>query len=295
MAVNDRNKNLVTAMADMAIFSTHSFPTYWDSAVAAAKPKWLVVDANWAEQDLQHWIKAGRKHSAKVAFEPVSAAKSERLFPPIKGNKVVGVFPKRPIVDLATPNQYELAAMYAAALRNEYFESATNGWFEIIDAFGIRGGARDKFVRLCGMEATDAGIPVQSVNLLPYIPTIVTKMGSKGALLTQILRPEDERLNDPEEMDFILTRATNGHPHVGGVYMRFFETVEDVPLNDIVSVNAVGDTFLGVLIAGLAQGGRVDKLVDVAQRAAVMTLRSHGGVSAELGEMMAGLREAVDN
>jgi len=38
----------------------------------------------------------------------------------------------------------------------------------------------------------------------------------------------------------------------GGVYMRLFPPVEVV--EDIVSVNGVGDTFLGVLVVGLAKG-----------------------------------------
>jgi pseudouridine-5'-phosphate glycosidase/pseudouridine kinase len=49
-------------------------------------------------------------------------------------------------------------------------------------------------------------------------------------------------------------------------------------------VNGVGDTFLGVLVAGLAKGLKLDeRLVDIAQRGAIMTLRSREAVSPELG------------
>ncbi|KAK0734046.1 Indigoidine synthase A like protein-domain-containing protein [Lasiosphaeria miniovina] len=278
VAVNDTSKNLVVAMADMAIFSRHSFPVYWNSAVAASKPKWLVVDGNWAEADIQTWIQAGRKHDARIAFEPVSTAKSERLFPPLArdGSSPMG-FPPHASVDLATPNQLELAAMHGAASRGGYFERP--GWFEIIDAFGMM-GARDRFVRLTSVEMTDAGLPVQTVQMLPYIPTIVTKLGERGALLTSILARDDPRLRDPDSAPYILTRSVNDHPHVGGVYMRLFPAVERV--QDVVSVNGVGDTFLGVLIAGLAQGGRVENLINVAQKAAILSLRSQEAVSVEL-------------
>jgi pseudouridylate synthase / pseudouridine kinase len=287
VAVNDAEKNLMVAMADMAIFSAHSFPAYWNSAVAAAKPKWLVVDGNWAETDIPIWIEAGRRHKAHVAFEPVSAAKSERLFSPFKGTPKLGNFPKVS-VDLATPNQYELAAMHAAAARNGYFE--TSGWWEIVDAFGMV-GARDKFVRLTSAALTDAGIPVQSVQLLPYIPTIITKMGANGALLTTILERNDPRLRDPDSAPYILTRSMNDHPRVGGIYMRLFPAVERV--KNVVSVNGVGDTFLGALVAGLSQGGKVENLIDVAQRAAVLTLKSHKSVSDELGTLKNELRLAA--
>ena len=64
--------------------------------------------------------------------------------------------------------------------------------------------------------------------------------------------------------------------------MRLFPAVEVV--EDVVSVNGVGDTFLGVLMAGLAKGLELDeKLVNIAQRGAVLTLRSKESVSPDLG------------
>ena len=293
IAVNDAHKNLVLAMADMAIFSTHSFPTYWDSAVAASKPKWLAVDANWAEADIQAWIRAAHDHGAKVAFEPVSAAKAQRLFPAPKrhaNTHPMPVFP-RPAVDLCTPNQYELLAMYEAAKRNGYLEHDLP-WFGVVDAFGIMRGARDRFVSITSAEMADAGIPVQSVNLLPYIPTIITKLGANGALLTTLLGRDDPRLRDPEHARYVVSRSMNDHPHVGGVYMRLFPAVERV--KDVVSVNGIGDTFMGVLVAGLARGGKVEKLIDVAQRAAVLTLRCKEAVSDQVGMLKGDLGRAIE-
>jgi len=278
-------------MADMSIFTRYSFPEYWSSAVAATRPKWLVVDGNWSETDLRTWINAGREYGAQVAFEPVSVAKSQRLFAaPTKNphhGHGIGIYPDASIT-LATPNQHELKAMYEAAKTGGYFDSP--GWFEIIDAFGMR-GARDRFVRLTSVAMTDKGIPVQTVNLLPYIPTIITKLGSDGALLTAVLGRDDARLKDPKEAPYILTRSNNNHPQVGGVYMRLFPAAEKV--QNIVSVNGVGDTFLGVLVAGLAQGGKVVNLVDIAQKAAVMSLKSRESVNDELVGLKAELRAAV--
>ncbi|KUI67844.1 hypothetical protein VM1G_02645 [Cytospora mali] len=277
VAVNDADKNLFTAMADMAILTSHSFPTYWSSIVHATKPKWLVVDGNWSPKDIHNWIQAGEQNGAKVAFEPVSTVKAAGLFP--KGHNLP-LFPKVTI-SLATPNQYELAAMYTAAKENGYMDSIS--WFSVIDAFGMHGGARDRFVRLTSAEMTDTGIPVQSVQMLPYIPTIITKVGEKGALLTTLLKPDDPRLYDAEHERYILTRAPVGHPDVGGVYMRLYPAVEQV--GTPISVNGMGDTFLGTLVAGLALGGRTEDLIDVAQNAAVMTLKSHLSVSPDLGAL----------
>jgi pseudouridylate synthase / pseudouridine kinase len=288
VAVNDGDKNLVMAMADMDIFSSHSFPDYWESVVESAKPKWLVVDGNWGASDIRAWIRAGKSQpSCKVAFEPVSMEKAARLFPPFRGVSPVTVFPQ-PSVDLASPNVYELGALYEAAKENGYFDSTE--WFQVIDAFGMR-GARDRFVQLTSPELTDAGVPVQTIQLLPYIPTLITKLGSKGALLTSILGRDDPRLFDRDSQEFILTRAPSDHPTIGGIYMRLFPAAEKV--EDVVSVNGVGDTFLGVMISGLAQGGKAEKLVEVAQRGAVMSLRSAESVNPELSRIEQELGRAV--
>jgi pseudouridine-5'-phosphate glycosidase/pseudouridine kinase len=131
---------------------------------------------------------------------------------------------------------------------------------------------------------TDEGIPLQTIQLLPFIPTILTKLGADGVLMTKLLKPDDWRLMDPTTAPFILSRTSNGSTEVGGVYMRLFPAVEKV--NDVVSVNGVGDTFLGVLIAGLAKGLMLDKrLINIAQRGAVMTLKSTKAVNPQLGKL----------
>lgn len=286
VAVNDGSKDLVLAMADMNIFSKNSFSDHWRALVESAKPRWLVVDGNWSPPEIRNWIRAGQKNGSNVVFEPVSAEKSRGLFYPERGLPRLNLYPESSI-SLASPNTYELTAMHSAAKENGYFDGMD--WFEVIDAFGMR-GARDRFVHLTSVELTDAGVPIQTIQLLPYIPTILTKLGSKGVLMTAILGKDDPRLRDRDEEEFILTRSPPNHPVVGGVYMRLFPPVEKV--EDIVSVNGVGDTFLGVLISGLAQGGRVDKLVDIAQRGAVMTLKSTESVSPSLGSLAADVQHA---
>jgi pseudouridine-5'-phosphate glycosidase/pseudouridine kinase len=273
-------------MADMGIFSNHSFPEFWKSAVAGARPKWLVVDGNWSARDVRAWVDAGREHGARVAFEPVSTAKSIALFS--RDNLDLGVYPHA-AVDLASPNTHELLAMWTAAKENGFFES--HDWFRVMDAFGIHAGARERFVHMTSRALADEGVPVQTMQLLPYIPTMVTKLGSRGCLLTTVLGRDDPRLHDYAHREYILTRAHPDHPTVGGVYMRLYPAAERV--EDVVSVNGVGDTFLGVLVNGLSRGGRVEKLIDVAQKGAVLTLKSHEAVSPDLGRVDRLLREAI--
>jgi pseudouridine-5'-phosphate glycosidase/pseudouridine kinase len=287
VAVNDAKKDLLLAMADMSIFS--SAPRF-KSPLPRSEPKrdqWIVVDANWSPRRIREMMR--KPFPASIAFEPVSVAKSAQLFQPdieksAAGEKykvAVDIFPTN-IVDLTTPNQHELAAMHASAKEHEFFES--DRWWQVIDALGIpSSGARDLFVKLTSHKMTDEGIPLQTIQLLPFIPTIITKLGPEGVLFTKLLKPDDYRLTDPAAAPYILSRSSNGSMEVGGVYMRLFPAVEKV--DEVVSVNGVGDTFLGVLIAGMAKGINIERMINVAQTGAVMTLKSTEAVHPELGRL----------
>lgn len=280
-------------MADMNIFDSISPTSIHSSSpkgvTVPSEVKWVVLDANWNKNHLRTFLTDNRSSPTKIAFEPVSAVKAAAIFEPDAENGFKGPysgadhrlqpFPNNRL-DLATPNQHELAAMYAAAKTHEFFESAA--WWAVIDALGIpSSGARDRFISITNHAMTDAGIPLQSIQLLPFIPTILTKLGAEGVLMTELLKPGDARLTDPAAAPYILSRCANGTTEVGGVYMRLFPAAEVV--EDVVSVNGVGDTFLGVLVAGLAKGVKLDEgLIDIAQRGAVMTLRSKEAVSPEL-------------
>lgn len=284
VAVNDGNKDLVLAMADMDIYTGTQAGEYVSNYEDVSQNvKWAVVDANWEHTIAWQLMSKLSSKGAQIAFEPVSVAKSAAVFTsPKPGSHPLGIFPTNKI-DLVTPNHHELAAMHTAAKEHGYFE--TQRWWRIIDALGIpSSGARDRFVALTSRKMTDEGVPLQTIQLLPLMPTILTKLGAEGVLLTKLLKPGDPRLTDPEEAPYILSRCANGTFEVGGVYMRLFPVVEKV--EDVVSVNGVGDTFLGVLIAGLARGLKLDEtLINIAQEGAVMTLRSQESVSPELSSL----------
>lgn len=294
VAVNDQKKDLVLAMADMGIFSNTAFKKKF---LLEEMPnlKWAVVDANWDGTFARHLMKTFKRDNTKVAFEPVSNAKAAGIFQParllhsIRDNKLT-VFPDHK-VDLITPNKHELAAMYKSARKHEFLQD--KGWWKVIDALGIPStGARTQFVHLTNTKLADAGIPLQTIQLLPFFPTIITKLGSEGVLMTQLLKPGDPRLTNPDSAPWILSRCTNGSTEVGGVYMRLFPAIEQVADKDVVSVNGVGDTFLGVLVAGLARGIPLgESLINVAQKGAVMTLKSKLAVSPLLGELAGELKK----
>jgi pseudouridine-5'-phosphate glycosidase/pseudouridine kinase len=283
IAINDHRKDLILAMADMNIISQVTPDPSWIHTNSETA-KWAVVDGNWNATEMQKIVSCLKYQNTdiKASFEPVSVPKAANLFKPSTHHKPTHVFPQN-LVDLSTPNIYELTSMYMAAKENGYFESQE--WWEVIDSFGIPStGARDRFQQITNKKMTDEGIPLQTIQLLPFVPTLLTKLGADGVLLTQILPPNDPRLRDPDDARYILSRNISGSETVGGVYMRLFPAIERV--EDVVSVNGVGDTFLGVLVAGLAKGKKLDEgLINAAQKGAVLTLRSKEAVSLTLGSL----------
>lgn len=287
IAVNDATKDLVLAMADMGIMELPEkvldFDGFWEPMLARTKPQWVVVDANWNPDVLAKWVTVAKKHGARVAFEPVSRAKSRRLFGSTN-NAVITSSSSVPNngISLATPNQHELAAMYMVARENGLLES--DGWWRIIDAMGMSAsGSRDRLVAMTSTSLVDQGIPQQSIQLLPFIPCMITKLGSQGVLVTQLLRPGDSRLTAPESAPYILSRAPPTDEVIGGVYLRLFPPAAVLKDDDIVSVNGAGDTLLGAVISGLAKGNeKVEDVIPIAQEASLRTLKSAGGVSSDI-------------
>ncbi|OQO11665.1 hypothetical protein B0A48_03392 [Cryoendolithus antarcticus] len=301
VAVNEQSRDLAIAVADMAILDTPrkgepdtigtAFNDNWLPRLREARPSHLVLDANWPPTYLARWLKAGSEINAHITFEPVSNAKSAIPFQ-LPSKSPLSVFPKSTI-RLITPNATELAAMYTAARAGSFFDRAD--WWAVIDALGIpSSGARTAMSLATSPALVDQGIPQQSVQLLPFFPSICTKLGARGVLVTQILPANDARLSSADHAPYILSRCNNDTEDslgVGGVYMRLFPAVEEVAEEDVVSVNGVGDTFCGVLVAGLSKAkqegreGRVEEWIDVAQRAAVLTLKSEQAVSPGLGTL----------
>ncbi|KAJ6090008.1 hypothetical protein N7467_005224 [Penicillium canescens] len=295
ISINDIKKDLLVAMADMGIVelpeSQLDFDGFWEPLIERTKPKWVVIDANWRPEVMAKWIAVARKHGARVAFEPVSTAKARRLFGGDASGTGATIGPKHTVPDnaisLACPNKLELAAMFTAAREAQLFEST--GWWHVIDSMNMSpAGSRERLVALTSLALVDEGLPQQTIQLLPFIPCIITKLGGAGALLTQLLPPGDPRLTDPESAPYILARShVDSDVPFGGVYMRLFSPATILGAQDIVSVNAAGDTLLGVVVAGLAKGetARIEDIIPIAQEASRKTLASAGGVSKDLVEL----------
>ncbi|KAI5310020.1 hypothetical protein KEM55_001921 [Ascosphaera atra] len=188
--------------------------------------------------------------------------------------------------------------MWDAAREAGLFEGEE--WFSVIDSFGMTGAnARQRLTAASSAELVDQGIPQQSIQLLPFIPCIITKLGPNGVLLTQMLASDDPRLRAPEHARHVLGRAApprEGVNKAGGIYMRHFPPAGKLAAQEIVSVNGVGDTLLGVLVAGLARNADdqhlqcLETIIPVAQRASIETLKSPQAVSPRISGLLEELK-----
>jgi pseudouridine-5'-phosphate glycosidase/pseudouridine kinase len=283
VAINNTNKDLALAMADMKILETVPSPTKTRMLhkISASPPKLLVLDANFDSDTLHEYLIIGRSSpTTTTIFEPVSTAKALRIFPSKPDHNTSHPFPHL-IADIITPNELELTALHNHAYSLGLFDHPI--WFATIDALGIPpSGLRVPLAITTTPAIVDAGIPQQAIKLLPFFPTILTKLGPQGVLLTRILKADDPVLTSADESQYVLSRCKTGDHKIGGLYVRLFPTDKILRDEEVVSVNGIGDTFLGALAAGLVQGRRIQDVIPFAQKAATLSLRSKESVSPEL-------------
>jgi len=294
VAVNNANKDLALAMADMSILE--SIPAELTTSLSvrlfadpATRPQVFVADANWSADALRTWLSTASSAGSTTIFEPVSTAKSLRIFP--SDSSSPSTHPT-PLAHIITPNNHELTALHAHAHAIGLFD--TPSWFKVIDALGIpSSGLRVPLAMLTSSDLVDAGVPQMTIKLLPFTPTILTKLGPQGVLMTKLLVNDAPELYDEAERQYVVARKNNGDDEadVGGLYVRLFPVEKVLKPEEVVSVNGIGDTFCGALAVGLAKGRRVQDVVGFAQRAASLSLRSKESVSPQLKS----LRSAVGN
>lgn len=300
ISINDTNKDLVLAMGDFSIFDHPSLEDepLWSETIFSTQnklPSWVVLDGNIPPVPARHVLHHTTKIKTPVAFEPVSTVKGARLFEHSSTsafNPTATVSTGNHCISLSTPNKAELSAMHSSAQKHGFLNS--DEWWQTIDSFGLSSsGSRDKFAYMTTPALTDEGVPQQLIQLLPFIPNLLVKLGSQGSLLATVLRRNDPRLSDRKSAPHILSRTNYETGNIGGIYLRLFPPAAVVAQDAIVSVNGVGDTLLGVLMAGIIhqtkaaglESVRIEDLVPIAQQAAVMTLKSRSAVSEEIKKM----------
>ncbi|KAK9452887.1 Indigoidine synthase A like protein-domain-containing protein [Dipodascopsis uninucleata] len=289
IAMHDLNGELILACADMALVENFPFDHIESEFEKLSRPPlWVGVDANLDPKPLQMALYCAKNAGAKTLLEPTSVVKSRTLFSLSKCKTI-----PCQLVDVVTPNYIELEAMFTEARDTGKFEEAE--WWSVVDSLSLGPQYRNAISTLAARSKVDIladkGLVQQAVHLLPYVPNIFVKLGQHGVLTVQLVKSQkiDLSASSLSSSDNVVVWRGNGaysvvikhHPS------HILET-------GVVSVTGAGDSFVGVVLAELvaatkngnpdvlASLSEVTKIVDRAQRAAVLTLKSRFAVSPEI-------------
>ncbi|CAG8529237.1 1306_t:CDS:10 [Cetraspora pellucida] len=278
-AINDPYGQLVCAVADMNIFDSISSENV-TKFIESNKPKLVCFDGNISVECMKTILDICDKNKISTFFEPTSVPKSFKI---LKDQLLFSKLLTTHALTYITPNIYELKAMYYEAEKYGYFNFDNHLWFQKLDELNIGQKFRTDVERIITKHPKllflqNDGILVQVVNFLPYLPNIIVKLGENGILMAQAL--DELKSNFETKQDNKIEFVIPKRQKKGGTRFRYFEPILLDPQKHINSSGA-GDSFVGALISGLMlhSDSNIDKVIDIAQKVAVMTLQSHNSVS----------------
>ncbi|KAG0124723.1 Indigoidine synthase A like protein-domain-containing protein [Tuber indicum] len=280
VAINNSSGELFVAGADMRVFESAEMGALAQGAITKGV-KVVCVDGNLSVEGLAGVVRAAAGLDIPLAFEPTSPSKSTRILSP-----TLPVYPSASAVSLTTPNTHELTAMFAHAREIGMFER--EDWWRVVCDINIDSIFFNSVAQLSTRLSTnllEGGIIQSAVHLSPYFSGIMVKLGVDGVVLVQLL---------PLATSFTSaalppgTIVSQGAGSVAGVMVRHFPA-EVISQENIISVNGVGDTYLGVVLAGLVKigmnGAHIEEVIGRAQKAAGLTLMSPESVSGRVIEV----------
>ncbi|KAH8155809.1 uncharacterized protein LAJ45_00821 [Morchella importuna] len=266
VAFNDSDGNMSVASADMAIIENIDHE-WLKERIVKARPAWICLDGNLSSETIK-MIAGGEPTGVSIAFEPTSVEKAARIIHPR-----MRLYP-RTRISLVSPNELELASIFNAAKEKELFEAEK--WFKMIDEIGVDSMFNNEMEMLghqAGVDFRSTGILQQAVHLAPYFPNQLIKLGSRGVLSVRLVPSEfdiSELVPKP-----VVTRGSGPDKLV----VQHFAAEKP---SSIVSVNGVGDTFLGVFLGHYSRKREWESAINKAQRAAVLTLASMESVNPDI-------------
>lgn len=178
-------------------------------------------------------------------------------------------------------------------------------WWSTVDRFGLGSQFRTDLMQLAKRTVsdtvpglgtlsfiTDRGFVQMAVNLLPFFQHIVVKCGRLGVLV--VMRSDRteasawaEQRSDPHRRYIVALSPTSDEM----VVVQHFPPLQATP-GTTLNTTGAGDSLVGALLAVLAQNSyafnspsALSKTLDIAQRAAIMTLQSPHAVSPLLSSL----------
>lgn len=293
VSVHENSGDLIVACAEMDI--AEHFDTSVISELEATRPKVVVADSNVSAQILAEIITKAAELDAAVVYEPTSSVKAERiaeaiLIEPANFTQHLSHFfsGSRPSgLVLATPTASELTTIHDALESRGLFD--VDVWFPVLDSLGINSQFRNQLDSL-GLPvfkyAIKEGILQKAFKLLPYIPSLVIKLGDKGLFVVNISVITNQLVRRTKASR---DSALSSGPLIDGIRLGVCVEYFKIPKSiRIKNVTGAGDTLVGVLAQETLRhgtdwlfnsGDRRTKILQRAQLAAGESLQSQESVS----------------
>lgn len=256
LASLDSSGHLLLAIADMKIFESSRLVSHVEAEILRAEPKVIVVDCNLLAEGLDAVLGAATalKVRPRVIVGPTSAPKLSRLVQ-VNSDKLK-VFPNN-IVSLVTPTVEELSQIHNSFAKKDFFDDYEI-WFPLLDLMGIGLQFREKLATLSLKSPAikyvlEKGVVQQAVQLLPYIPNILIKMGSLGCLFVALSTNVNDYKSIPTVSRFkptftLISKGANyDEGKTLGVTIEYFAAPVENSNLSILHTTGVSNTLLGNL------------------------------------------------
>ncbi|CAL1695665.1 unnamed protein product [Somion occarium] len=296
--VLDGSGGLTGGVADMDIVQSVSATQVLD-IIRVHEPKIIAVDGNLGEDTVQAIVEHSTREDIQVFFEPTSVVKSTRVLPAVKAS-IDTLNGNRPPIAYISPNILELSSIYQAVRTNDL--TAHDAWWRIIDDMAVGSEFRLDLEHLARRDACETnrdkgtlsflvndGVAQMAINLLPFFQHIIIKCGQLGVIV--VFRAEKGSPWSQERTN-IRSRQVVAHGKTGQSLVLKHYPARLLDVSSIVNVTGAGDSLVGSLLASLVQAPRsfqdsaeLDRIVGIAQKAAIATLQSRLAVAPSLSTL----------
>ncbi|GAA6032839.1 hypothetical protein JCM8097_000822 [Rhodosporidiobolus ruineniae] len=273
----DEKGELLGGVADMVITAALDGEKVVDQ-LRSAKPRVVCFDANLSQEGMAEVLKHCEKEGITTFFEPTSNAKSLCILQALESPSLASLLPlERPLVSLSAPNNHELSHLFNHVAWSEHDAYAPPAWF---DAITVR--ADDLALRF-PKWVVDEGVAQMAVRLLPIFGTLFVKSGERGVLVVQRVSGVDAVAawrNLPKKKGTVVVLSSAPGE---AVVLRHYPALKLEGAEE-GNVTGAGDNLAGAVLAAVVRGLKpevpsdLDRIVDLAQQAAINALRSKEAV-----------------
>lgn len=263
ISMHDTKGDLILACADMSLIESDSFAEHVKEQLRRAQPQNIVFDCNISSNVMSNALEFIREHlpQANVIVEPTSSPKSKRISQ--MNTEALKVFPNNTIL-LITPTIAELKSIYSSFSSVGHFNNYKCR--SVLDSIGFDSkfqeklsmmGSKNKIVQ----DVLDDGCLLQCFQLLPFLPNILLKLGSRGALYIKLSTNVDDDISNPATSqygpEFVVTSTGCSRQGISdeskrmGIIIQYFPIPSENVDLVVENVTGAGDSLLGYLLARL--------------------------------------------